>query len=564
MESQLARLLRRMALLEAGIAVDQVQGSHVMQAVFAKVDKRTELERSLRRILQGHGSRAFTSATRRTARSRTAEVTDARMREFMRTKEVRLQQIMRSVRNDVRASVRTIIADAIEEVPRPSTGEIARRIRTAFAGAPGGQPLDVEDRVFAPRTGQPPPRGLPAPARQSRVLPTERFRTTEGGHLYAFSPERAALIARTEMAQAENEGIVEGYKQTGVKGLKWLAYRDGRAGERRHNEMHGKVTRVGEPFVLPTGRGRHYPTRTIRWPGDSTAPISETANCFPGNTAVLSPAVRHAMRRPYRGELVTLAVKDRGSVTCTPNHPVLTRRGWVRADEVRIADDQIGCIGEVARNWLRRCGHDIDARPRTLSEIFESFPEGHRLKDPVPFDFYGDVAEGDVEIVGPYRKLTNGIETERDHARADLLLAWPRPIEALLLRARAFLQFSLSPLLATDGVMSGTGEAGAFFLGGLPHPLVHSGRAPSYRDVGSVEYAADGGAGPPGADGDGFDAFASHVAFHDVIDCSVRQEVAGHVYTLDTILGWYATANTVVVKNCRCTVAPVLLDEELE
>ena len=164
---------------------------------------------------------------------------------------------MASVRTDVRSSVRQIISDALLEDPRPSTGEIARRIRTTFAGPPIGG--TVRDIVPAPRSG-------------SRVLPTQRARLTDGGSLYIFSSERAALIARTEMAQAENEGIVEGYRQSSVRGLKWLAYNDGRTGDRRHNEMKGVTTPIGVPFILPDGT-------PIRFPGDPNAPIKHTANC---------------------------------------------------------------------------------------------------------------------------------------------------------------------------------------------------------------------------------------------------------------------------------------------
>ncbi len=80
------------------------------------------------------------------------------------------------------------------------------------------------------------------------------------------------LIARTEMAQAENTGIVEGYKASGVKRLVWLAYKDGRSGDREHDEMHRVETPVGVPFELPDG------TR-MRYPGDPAAPIKHTANC---------------------------------------------------------------------------------------------------------------------------------------------------------------------------------------------------------------------------------------------------------------------------------------------
>lgn len=297
MARQLAAVLRQIALLEARAAVAEVKASEFLDVVLKsqsrpvlqdirKAPTRRELEQALRRILVTHGVRALNSAARRAAGG-PVDVTDAAMREFLRTKEVQLQQIMASARRDVRESVRVLVAQSVNEIPRPSIGELARRIHQTFHGGPGGGPRDQRFDIRAtPREQVPPgrfvPVGIPAPRRGSRVLPTERFRTTEGGNLYAFSPERAELIARTEMAQAENTGIVEGYKATGVLGLEWLAYDDGRTGDRRHNEMKGLAVEVGDRFYTPLGNW-------LRYPGDPMAPIGETANCRCSTRPIYDP-----------------------------------------------------------------------------------------------------------------------------------------------------------------------------------------------------------------------------------------------------------------------------------
>lgn len=274
LESRIANVLERMARLQARAAVEQINTSEVVRVVFAKANEQAKLENELRRLLQVTGSRAYNSAVRRASRGQFAEATDARMREFMRTKEVHLQQIMSTVRTDVRNAVREVIASAIEEQPRPSTGTIAQRIRRAFQGAPSGRPAVGGEpaKLIRDKYGNLVPEMLPAPPVRRRVLPTESVRLTDDGQLYVFSSERAALIARTEMAQAEQEGIAHGYELAGVLGLRWLSYNDGRSGDRRHNEMNNRVVRIGQKFILPD--------RTpIRWPGDHNAPIKHTANC---------------------------------------------------------------------------------------------------------------------------------------------------------------------------------------------------------------------------------------------------------------------------------------------
>lgn len=144
--------------------------------------------------------------------------------------EQRVKDILDETKQGVRDSVQQIIAESMAEVPRPSAGEVARRIRTQFHGKPG-----------------------------------ER--------IHAFSPERAALIARTETVQAENTGIVEGYRETGVQEIQWLAFRDGKSGDRHHERMHNAKIPLGGKFHNKATGVK------LRYPGDPSAPISETANC---------------------------------------------------------------------------------------------------------------------------------------------------------------------------------------------------------------------------------------------------------------------------------------------
>lgn len=226
----------------------------------------------LRAILRQFGLRAMEDAAgdaealvRGRRRSRVVIASDVIDR-FMATKEVRLQQIQSRQRRDVRNSVRDLIRGALAEIPQPSTGEIARRIRTQFHGQPGagGRVTGVV------REGTDKPPGL---------LTTDRISTDvevsgKQGILYAFSSERAALIARTEVGMAVNTGTFEGYKLSGVTHLKWLPVtRDRRSGARRHWKMadHPAVA-AGERFTLPDGVKMLYPH-------DPAAPIHHLANC---------------------------------------------------------------------------------------------------------------------------------------------------------------------------------------------------------------------------------------------------------------------------------------------
>ncbi len=137
----------------------------------------------------------------------------------------RARDIAEDTKKKVNAQVNAIVAEALAEIPQPSAGGLARRIKAqAF-----------EDE-------------------------------------FVFSDKRAAMIARTELTQAQNTGTFEGYKATGVKRVKWLSFNDGKSGDRHHERMNGKIIEVGEMFETPLGN-------KMRFPGDSRAPIIETINC---------------------------------------------------------------------------------------------------------------------------------------------------------------------------------------------------------------------------------------------------------------------------------------------
>jgi SPP1 gp7 family putative phage head morphogenesis protein len=74
----------------------------------------------------------------------------------------------------------------------------------------------------------------------------------------AFSEARAEIIARTEIAQAQNAGIQQGISEAGIKKIEWLTVIDDRTRD-DHIAMDGKVTEVGTPFVLPDGTRLMYP-----------------------------------------------------------------------------------------------------------------------------------------------------------------------------------------------------------------------------------------------------------------------------------------------------------------
>lgn len=153
--------------------------------------------------------------------------------QWVKAAATRALAIAEDTQERVREHVRRILGEGDRQSPRATVGEITRRIATEIKA---GSPDEPEDT---------------------------------GG---VFSWARAQTIARTELVQVENTARVVAYAETGVAEIEWLAYRDGRSGERHHERMQGVRVRVGETFTTPLGN-------SLRYPGDPMGPIGDTANC---------------------------------------------------------------------------------------------------------------------------------------------------------------------------------------------------------------------------------------------------------------------------------------------
>ena len=151
------------------LAMDRLTGK------FAKVTKDEWFDQQLNGIMNMHGLREFGDSANDAAGGyiiKPSLITEASRNkptqirwfyEWRQNVETRVRDIMQTTQDDINAQVNTLVTEALGEIPMPSAGEVARRIRT--------QAFSADNHVF--------------------------------------SSERAALIARTELAQAQNSGTFE-------------------------------------------------------------------------------------------------------------------------------------------------------------------------------------------------------------------------------------------------------------------------------------------------------------------------------------------------------------------
>lgn len=344
------------------------------------------------------------------------------------------------------------------------------------------------------------------------------------------------------------------------------------------------------------------------------------ANCVVGDTKVSGPDVKVGYRRYYEGEIVTLVTAGGNELTITPNHPVLTDRGWVNAGDLQEGDNLVS--GTFGNGYLTLRPGEDDAPPSIEDVVGALSMAGLTRVSGVPVsaeEFHGDGGDSEVDIVARDNLLGHvgdtpivepppkeGFEVGTGALSSE---GFPRPS---LSDMEALFRGLLSPGEDDSGLCSThfnllfgdslPAEARGFLAppdgeSSLSEPPIDDWAADA-EHLGHLIDALPGlvnllqvGRGgdslrvdaphlgerfdPPSAksEAERFRVFAEYggrllerlgfmVEADRLVNKSVRQ-YAGHVYNLQTSEGWYS-ANSIITSNCFCTVVPVFTSKNWE
>ena len=271
--------------------------------------------------------------------------------------------------------------------------------------------------------------------------------------------------------------------------------------------------------------------------------------CLPGDTLVL-PIGRIAAgsERWYEGDIVTIETLE-NQLTVTPNHPILTRSGWVAAGLLQEGDY---VLGYSARQWEAEFVKiDNQNGISAIKNIFSSLDvDGFRVPVAAP-DFHGDGAGSDVAVIRPNREVVDNIQTD---------LSKPMPKNPLIGR-NIVLETSFTHLgsktqliegdISTAGsIVSGFDLAQAL-LGGHIFPLDNCRlRLVTGADSGLQEALPEGPSVDTSLLGKLVLGFSGDISLQKIIKVR-NMDFAGHVYNLQTESGLYVAAG-IITHNCRC------------
>lgn len=124
-------------------------------------------------------------------------------------------------------------------------------------------------------------------------------------------------------------------------------------------------------------------------------------NCLTEDTLVSTCSdVSNIYKRWYEGRMVKIATKAGRTIKITPNHPILTLRGWVDAGSVD-SSDKVVCIKDIAAFSANDYKNSVKT---SFGNLFASCnvsvnPSPVTVRPATAEDFHGDFTDSEVSII---------------------------------------------------------------------------------------------------------------------------------------------------------------------
>lgn len=409
---------------------------------------------------------------------------------------------------------------------------------------------------------------------------------------YDFEYKNCERLARTEALHLMQEVTADSYEENGVDKYQFVADLSART-----CDLCGGLD--GQVFELKyKEEGVNYP---VMHP-----------NCVLGDNVVIAPDAECLTRSVYSGDIIKATTTNGRSFSVTPNHIMLTSRGWVRAKNL-IKGDKV--VYYPAWNKAAVVGNPTDDNGiPTVEELFaslvKSLPMFRRTVPASAEDFKGDVVkDSEIDVVLIYGFLRGKADIPALKFLSDFSLVEASEFGKKLFSGDCSLAQLLVGLgLAADGIMSGSDIAGVLLRGSLTHHQLVGLRLPSDYDTRLIQSAQNNrsadtktfgkfvdadSVGVKGsnlanrknlscigiADSDSilskdsanrffvtlenlsqfFNAFSGLITFDEVTDIQVDKSTV-HVYDVSSMSTLYI-CNGFVSSNCRCSTVPYYDDD---
>lgn len=366
----------------------------------------------------------------------------------------------------------------------------------------------------------------------------------------------AMRTARTMITSSQNGGRYQAYKRAEKMGIEfdyktWVATLDSRTRD-SHARLHGEERPMDEEF-----------SNGLMYPGDENGEPEEVYNCFLADTNIASNSeIVRSYKHQYSGDIVSIKTASGVNFSCTPNHPILTSRGWISAKFLNCGDDLLVTFG--SGNEIARRNPDINhAFPRidAIHDLLYKF--GGKRTRTLSVNFHGDIPTSDVEIITQKRLLRGCFDTGISEGINELLFKSANP---LVTCKRHFMAGFRRVYISTLRLMSRRRKALALFWGRLRHSDIHGLGAVTWGNTGVTQNTVNNLPAMSNIGGESLDGLTGVVFPDNIVSVDRHTGRHIHVYNLQTENGYYFVNNIIpqsgakgncifaIAHNCRCTM----------
>lgn len=224
-----------------------------------------------------------------------------------------------------------------------------------------------------------------------------------------IADDRAKLIARDQTSKITTQMNAERQKSVGVKKFQWLHSGGGAEPRKLHLELNGKIFSYDDLPVIDARTGERGLPGTL-------------INCHPGSTKVHGAnGCMKLYRRSYTGELLSLVTLDGVVVEATPNHPILTDKGWKAFKDIDLGDYLVKGSYEALNISKANVEHRVPAFDELFDAARECFVVRQESSGGSALEFHGDMADGDIDVIDIGSYLPQGVKPELRKEVAELV-----------------------------------------------------------------------------------------------------------------------------------------------
>jgi len=277
-------------------------------------------------------------------------------------------------------------------------------------------------------------------------------------------------------------------------------------------------------------------------------------NCFPAGVLVTGPTPVAGTKRDYTGELVTIRTASGIKLSFTPNHPILTRRGWVAGGLLQEGDYVIRSAGR--KNTDSAIDIDYNDIPTVIEKIVESFDMVLVEVPTAPEDFHGDGIGSKIHTVFTNGLLGSEVSTAFSEPLIEQNFSMGASIDNSLTSKGGLDQRLIGTSATPNSFMRGSGIGASLFGSFLARLQDISFRVTTNVDTLFEQAITDDISGNAEKFSDSIFGLPIEIELDEIVDIN-RSVFDGQVYNLQTTHEWYV-ANSIITHNCRCTSIPVV------